>query len=98
MKNYFPYKSDKPEKKYYIITKDNKRVYFGAEGYYDCTLYYKKYGKELANDKKKLILIGMKKIRIGPRAALIALDFGVGGYCGTNQVLNHHIKILKKDF
>jgi hypothetical protein len=53
MKNYFPYKSDKPEKKYYIITKDNKRVYFGAEGYYDYTLYYKKYGKELANDKKE---------------------------------------------
>jgi hypothetical protein len=30
MKYYFPYPSDKPEKKYYIITKDNKRVYFGA--------------------------------------------------------------------
>jgi hypothetical protein len=28
-------------------------VYFGAEGYYDYTLYYKKYGKELANDKKE---------------------------------------------
>jgi hypothetical protein len=40
----------------------------------------------------------MKKMRIGPRAALIAPDFGVGGYCGTNQQLNHHIKILKKDF
>jgi hypothetical protein len=33
MKYYFPYPSDKPEKKYYIITKDNKRVYFGAAGY-----------------------------------------------------------------
>jgi hypothetical protein len=31
---YFPYKSDKPDKKYYIITKDNKRVYFGVAGYY----------------------------------------------------------------
>ena len=29
MKYYFPYPSDKPEKKYYIITKDNKRVYLG---------------------------------------------------------------------
>ena len=35
MKTYWPYKSDKPEKKYYIITKDNKRVYFGAAGYSD---------------------------------------------------------------
>jgi hypothetical protein len=48
--------------------------------------------------ESKDILIGMKKMRIGPRAALIVPVFGVGGYCGTNQVLNHHIKILKKDF
>jgi hypothetical protein len=39
MKTYWPYKSDKPEKKYYIITKDNKRVYFGAAGYSDFTLH-----------------------------------------------------------
>ena len=37
MKYYFPYPSDKPEKKYYIITKDNKRVYFGAAGMSDFT-------------------------------------------------------------
>ena len=37
MKTYWPYKSDKPEKKYYIITKDNKRVYFGAAGYSNFT-------------------------------------------------------------
>ena len=34
MKKYYPYKSiDKPEKKFYIITNDNKKVYFGAAGY-----------------------------------------------------------------
>ena len=27
---YYPYKSDKPEKKYYIITKSEKKVYFGG--------------------------------------------------------------------
>jgi hypothetical protein len=48
--------------------------------------------------ESKDISIDMRKMRIGPRAVLIALVFGVGGYCGTNQVLNHHIKILKKDF
>jgi hypothetical protein len=37
MKTYWPYKSDKPEKKYYIITKDNKRVYFGQAGASDMT-------------------------------------------------------------
>jgi hypothetical protein len=39
MKKYYPYKSDKPEKKYYIITKDDKKVYFGAAGYDDFTTH-----------------------------------------------------------
>jgi len=38
MIKYYPYKSDKPNKKYYIITKDNKKVYFGAAGYTDFIL------------------------------------------------------------
>ena len=37
MKYYFPYPSDKPEKKYYIITKNEKKVYFGAAGMSDFT-------------------------------------------------------------
>ena len=37
MKEYYPYKSDKPEKKYYIITNTDKKVYFGATGYEDFT-------------------------------------------------------------
>ena len=28
MIKYYPYKSEKPNKKYYIITNDNKKVYF----------------------------------------------------------------------
>jgi hypothetical protein len=51
-KKYYPYKSDRADKKYYIITNDNKKVYFGAEGYYDYTLYFSKYGTEIANKKK----------------------------------------------
>jgi len=58
MKYYYPYKSDRPDKKYYIITKDNKRVYFGAAGMSDFTIH---------------------KDEIKPQ-------------------LNHHTKILKKDF
>ena len=38
MKIYYPYKSDKPEKKYYIITNTNKKTYFGAAGYEDFTI------------------------------------------------------------
>ena len=33
MKKYHPYKSDKAGKKFYIITNDNKKIYFGATGY-----------------------------------------------------------------
>ena len=29
MIKYYPYKTDKPNKKYYIITNDNKKVNFG---------------------------------------------------------------------
>ena len=34
---YFPYKSDKPNKKFFIITKTGKRVYFGDSHYEDFT-------------------------------------------------------------
>ena len=33
MKYYYPYYSDKPKYKFYILTDKNKRVYFGAIGY-----------------------------------------------------------------
>ena len=34
MKLYYPYKSiDKPHKKYYIVTKSGKKVYFGDSNY-----------------------------------------------------------------
>lgn len=32
-KIYYPYKSDKPEKKFFIITNTGKKVYFGAANY-----------------------------------------------------------------
>jgi hypothetical protein len=35
MIKYYPDQSDKPIKKYFIITKDNKKVYFGTSGYSD---------------------------------------------------------------
>jgi hypothetical protein len=33
LKLYYPYESDKPTKKFFIITNEGKRVYFGASGY-----------------------------------------------------------------
>ena len=37
MIKYHPYKSDKPNKKYYIITNHDKKVYFGQAGASDFT-------------------------------------------------------------
>lgn len=39
MLKYYPYKSDKPNKKYFIITKNDKKVYFGAAGMSDYTIH-----------------------------------------------------------
>ncbi len=39
MKIYYPYKSDRKDKKYYIITLTGNRVYFGASGYEDYTTH-----------------------------------------------------------
>jgi Tfp pilus assembly protein FimT len=39
MKKYFPYKSDRPDKKYFIITNDNKKIYFGQSSASDFTLH-----------------------------------------------------------
>ena len=39
MKKYFPYKSDRPDKKYFIITNDNKKTYFGQASASDFTLH-----------------------------------------------------------
>jgi len=36
---YYPYKSDKPNKKFYIITSKNKKVYFGAAGMSDFSIH-----------------------------------------------------------
>ena len=44
------YKSNDGKHKYYIIHQ-GKKISFGAKNYMDYTLYYKKYGKELADKK-----------------------------------------------
>lgn len=44
--------SDKPEKKFYYITPENKRVYFGAKGYNDFLLYLLNDGIEIALKKR----------------------------------------------
>ena len=52
---YHPYVSDKPKYKYFIITKDGRRVYFGAKNYEDYTIH--------KDDKRKEAYISRHKKR-----------------------------------
>ncbi len=53
MKLYYPYPANNGKHKYYIITNTGKKVYFGQHGASDYTIYYKMYGKEFAEKKRK---------------------------------------------
>lgn len=46
------HESDKPEKKFYIITPDDKKIYFGASGYKDFLIYLLTEGIEIALKKR----------------------------------------------
>jgi hypothetical protein len=80
MIKYYPYKSDKPNKKYYIITNDNKKVYFGASGYSDFTIHKDEARKQrYINRHKKM------RLNIGIKRGLIHLHFGRYICCGIYQ-------------
>jgi hypothetical protein len=53
MLKYHPYKSDKPGKKYYIITNDNKKVYFGQASASDFTDHKNEQCKQRYIDRHK---------------------------------------------
>jgi len=61
-KVYYPYKSDKPEKKYFIITSSGKRVYFGQQGYNDYIIYNRDEGKEKADKMKRAYIARHSKM------------------------------------
>ncbi len=58
MIKYHPYKTDKPAKKYYIITEKNKKVYFGASGYSDFTIHKDEARKQRYINRHKIMKIG----------------------------------------
>lgn len=47
MIKYYPYPSDKPNKKFFIITDDNRRIYFGQAGATDMTIHKNEAKKQL---------------------------------------------------
>jgi hypothetical protein len=53
MLKYYPYKSDKPDKKYYIITDSNKKIYFGQASASDFTHHKNEQRKQRYIDRHK---------------------------------------------
>ena len=53
MLKYYSYKSDKPTKKYYIITSNNKTNYFGQAGESDFTIHKYEQRKQRYIDRHK---------------------------------------------
>ncbi len=70
---YYPYVSDKPDEKYYIITRDNKKVYSGQANASDYTIH--------KNEERKInTFYAIRKMNLnsGINQVLILLHFGVG--------------------
>ncbi len=55
MIKYYPYKSDKPNKKYYIISNDNKKVYFGQASASDFTTHKDEARKQRYIDRHRAL-------------------------------------------
>ena len=84
---YYPYKSDKPEKKYYIITSTGKKLHFGSSDYQDFTQH--------KDEDRKNSYIKRHQKNLNP--VLILQDFGV--IITYGHILQKHklMKILKKN-
>jgi len=70
------HKSDKKDKKYYLLLKNGKRVYFGASGYSDY-LQLKKIDKKLADQRRECYrarLNGKRAIDVKNSAAYLSYN------------------------
>ena len=85
-KKYYPFKSDKPIKKFYIITNDNKKVYFGASGYEHFTEGH-------LDERRKLVYIYhvIEKMKTGKTRTPVAT-----GVCGFSGIQKHMNRLIKK--
>ena len=89
MKIYYPYKSDKKDKKYYIITITGNRVYFGASGYEDYTTH-----KDIK--RREAYRLRHEKNEDWTASGINTPGFGLGIIYGHNLLKRKHMKILKK--
>ena len=62
MKQYYPYPSDKPEKKCFILTSSGRKIYFGQAGYNDYIIYNRDEGKVKADKMKRAYIARHSKM------------------------------------
>ena len=80
MLKYHPYKSDKPEKKYYVITNSGRKFILGLLA---CLILQNIRTKQ----ENKDILIDIKIMKCGLNQVLILPASGLAGCFGINQAL-----------
>ena len=90
MLKYRPYPANDGKHKYYLITNDNKKVYFGAAGMSDFTQHKNEDRKNLYINRHKRV-----SLNFGINQELIHLHFGPDFYCGRNQQEKKVMNILK---
>ncbi len=61
-KIYYPYPATDNKHKFFIITADGHKVNFGSAKNKDYTIYYRDYGKEIADKKKKAYIARHSKL------------------------------------
>ena len=61
-KIYYPYKATDGKHKYFIITSTGKKVNFGSAINKDYTIYYKEFGKDIANKKRNAYIARHSKL------------------------------------
>jgi len=91
MKYYFPYPSDKPEKKYYIITKDNKRVYFGQASASDFT-------KHKNEERKNLYINRHKKNEVWGKSGIDTAGFWSRWLLWNKPTIKESYQDIKRKF
>ena len=97
-KTYHPYKSDKPDKKFFIITSSGKKVYFGAAGYNDFIIYNSNEGKEKADKMKRAYITRHSKSENWGKSGIDTAGFWSRWLLWNKPTIRESYEDIKKRF
>jgi hypothetical protein len=90
MYNIHAYKSNKPDKKYYIVTNDNKKVCFGAAGMSDFTHH--------KNENRKNLYINRHKNNTWSKSGIDTAGFWSGWLLWNKPTIKESYIDIKRRF